>query len=194
MKKTLSFLIIIAVLLLSFPQSALAGEIQGNPDGAQLKTGTTPQGLDAGAGAQFRVEVENPIFQTLTDPAVAPMDDIEDPYEAFLRLGKPKPGVDLVIGGVQVWNDAETMYVLFVVDEPYCIMGLHLQVANDLSRLPDASTRPGGPAINESYEDCLPERGPFEFNISANGWSVTLAERPGGGTIAGIRIPSSRQG
>ena len=170
MKKTLSFLMVLAILL-SFPQVAFAGEPQGDPNAAQAKTGSSQADLETGAGVQTRYEISNPNLQLVEAPAV-PADDPEDPFEAFLRLGKPKPGVLMVIGGVQVWNDAETLFVQFEVDEPYCIVALHLQVANDLSRLPDASTRPGNPAINEGYEDCLPVRGPFEFNISANGWSV----------------------
>jgi len=97
---------------------------------------------------------------------------VEDPYEAYLRLGKPKPGVDQVIGGVQVWNDAETLYVQFETDEPFCITALHLQIANDLSDVPESRgmTNPG-PAINVAYDDCLPVRGPFEFDLSENGWN-----------------------
>jgi len=97
---------------------------------------------------------------------------VEDPYEAYLRLGKPKPGVDQIVGGLQVWNDAETLYVQFEADEPYCISALHLQVSNDLSDTPAVQgiTLPGVPAINEEYDDCLPVRGPFEFDLIENGW------------------------
>jgi hypothetical protein len=97
---------------------------------------------------------------------------VEDPYEAYLRLGKPRPGVDQIIGGVQVWNDAETLYVQFEAYEPYCITGLHLQVANDLISVPDVEGNPdnGRPAINERYDDCLDVRGPFEYDMSDNGW------------------------
>lgn len=96
---------------------------------------------------------------------------IEDPYEGYLRLGKPRPGVDLIIGGVQVWNDAETLFVQFETYEPYCITALHLQVANDLISVPDDGNPDNGrPAINESYDDCLSVRGPFEYDLSDNGW------------------------
>jgi two-component system osmolarity sensor histidine kinase EnvZ len=45
---------------------------------------------------------------------------------------------------------------------------------------PSRSSRTGGSGLGLAIVRQL---------ASANGWSVTLAERPGGGTIAGIRIP-----
>lgn len=50
---------------------------------------------------------------------------------------------------------------------------------------PSRSSRTGGSGLGLAIVRQL---------AGANGWSVTLAERPGGGTIAGVRIPSSRQG
>lgn len=50
---------------------------------------------------------------------------------------------------------------------------------------PSRSSRTGGSGLGLAIVRQL---------ASANSWSVTLAERPGGGTIAGVRIPSSRQG
>jgi len=50
---------------------------------------------------------------------------------------------------------------------------------------PSRSSRTGGSGLGLAIVRQL---------ANANAWSVTLAERPGGGTIAGIRIPSSRQG
>jgi len=107
-------------------------------------------------------------------PAISlAVETVEDPYEAYLRLGKPKPGVDQVVGGLQVWNDAETLFVQFEADEPFCISALHLQVASDLSDVPQMGGMilPGS-AINEDYDDCLPVRGPFEFDLSENGWNA----------------------
>jgi hypothetical protein len=108
----------------------------------------------------------------LSFPGGAKAETTEDPYEALLRAGKPRPGVNNVVGGVQVWNDAETLYVQFETDEPYCISALHLQIGNDLSSVPDADGNPdnGRAAINETYTDCLDVRGPFEYDIAANGW------------------------
>ena len=96
----------------------------------------------------------------------------EDPYEAYLRLGAAKPDFEQLVGGLQIWNDAETLFVEFVADEPYCISALHLQIGNDLANTPDGkrTTPPGDMAINESYDDCQPTRGPFEFNLAENGW------------------------
>jgi hypothetical protein len=123
MKKTLPLLLILSLLVMSFPVTAFAAEA------------------------------------------------VDDPYEAYLRLGAAKPDFEQLAGGLQVWNDAETLYVEFVADEPYCISALHLQIGNDLSDTPQVQgmTLPG-PAINESYDDCLPVRGPFEFDLSDNGW------------------------
>jgi len=50
---------------------------------------------------------------------------------------------------------------------------------------PSRSSRTGGSGLGLAIVRQL---------AHANGWSVTLAERPGGGTIAGVCIPSSRQG
>ncbi len=50
---------------------------------------------------------------------------------------------------------------------------------------PSRSSRTGGSGLGLAIVRQL---------ANANAWSVTLAERPGGGTIAGVRIPSSRQG
>ena len=82
---------------------------------------------------------------------------VEDPYEAYLRLGKPKPGVDQIVGGVQVWNDAETLFVQFEAYEPYCITGpapAGRQRPGQRAGL-DGNPDNGRPAINESYDDCL---------------------------------------
>lgn len=108
----------------------------------------------------------------LTSLPIASAAAEEDPYEAYLRLGAAKPDFEQLVGGLQIWNDAETLYVEFIADEPYCISALHLQVGNDLANTPDggSNTPPGSPAINERYEDCQPTRGPFEFDLSASGW------------------------
>lgn len=104
---------------------------------------------------------------------VTARDAVVDPYEAYLRAGKPKDGVDDVVGGIQVWNDAEKLYVQFETQVPWCMTEVHLQVANDLSSIPGKSGTVISQRIasNLEYEDCNQVRGPYVYNLGENGWT-----------------------
>lgn len=108
----------------------------------------------------------------------------ENPYEADLYAGKPKPGQENKVGGVQVWNDADTLYAQFEVNEPWCMTKVHLQVAGDSGAIPQTQPNkkgmgggnpiPGNFAVNEEMDGCVHLSPVYEWSIEdIDGWKGT---------------------
>lgn len=96
----------------------------------------------------------------------------DDPYEAILYAGKYKEAQANPVGGIQVWNDSDTLYIRYEVDEPWCIIKTHLQVGNDRESNPHTKARkskaggnlvPGRRAINENL-GCV-QSVTYEFSL-----------------------------
>ena len=54
--------------------------------------------------------------------------------------GKAKSAID--VGDVLVWNDAENLYVRYIVDDPWCLTETHLHVATSLALIPQKNNNP----------------------------------------------------
>ena len=80
----------------------------------------------------------------------------ENPASAVLYAGK-----DINVGELQVWNDAENLYVKYVLDSDWCLTEYHLHVATSLGDIPQTkkgNPKPGQFAYKAEYDTCMPDQ------------------------------------
>jgi hypothetical protein len=77
----------------------------------------------------------------------------ENPFTSVLYAGK-----DIPVGEVQVWNDADSLYVKYVLEEEWCLTEYHLDVAAALADIPQTkkgNPKPGKFAYKGEYDSCV---------------------------------------
>lgn len=98
----------------------------------------------------------------------------ENPASAVLYAGK-----DINVGELQVWNDAENLYVKYVLDSDWCLTEYHLHVATSLGDIPQTkkgNPKPGQFAYKAEYDTCMPDLDPIVIPLPAgNGEDVAMA-------------------
>jgi hypothetical protein len=90
----------------------------------------------------------------------------EEPFEADLLAGQ-----EIDVGDVLVWNDADNLYVKFVIGEgaDWCITETHLHVAMSLDAIPQKNGNPiPGQFEYKDEQDCVSE---FQYVIPLT-WDV----------------------
>jgi hypothetical protein len=123
------------------------------------------------------------LFGLFPSAALAVEPDHGD-YEAVLYAGKPRDGADNEVGGVQVWNDTDTLSAQFEVEAPWCMTEVHLQVAADSGAIPQTQPNnkglgggnpiPGQFAVNEKMDGCVRQSPVYTWDISQiDGWNGT---------------------
>jgi len=80
----------------------------------------------------------------------------EHPFSTNLVVGGGNEASATDIGDVLVWNDAESLYIQYVVTKPgWCILETHLQVSTFLDDIPQANGNPiPGQFENNDQHDC----------------------------------------
>ena len=101
-------------------------------------------------------------------PATATAHTEGDPLVVALLAGQ-----NMSVGYVKVRNDADTLYVKYVItDEDWCITETHLQVATSLDEIP--MTKKGNPIPGKFEENdkhaCVSEV-KYTYNLEKKGWA-----------------------
>jgi hypothetical protein len=81
-------------------------------------------------------------------------------------------GKNIDVGTVIVWNDADNLYVKYVIDDPteWCLTETHLHVATSLDGIPQKNGNPPpGQFDYKDEHDCVTE---FLYTIPLTSWSV----------------------
>ena len=96
-----------------------------------------------------------------------------DPFSTDLIVGGGNPASAMDIGDVQVWNDAESLYIRYVITDPsWCIVETHLQTATSLQDIPQ---RKGNPIPGQFEENDIHEcvaQVLYTYNLAEKGWSL----------------------
>ena len=79
-----------------------------------------------------------------------------DPYATDLIADGGSAETATDVGDVLVWNDAEYLYVKYVVTDPWCLVETHLQVATSLEGIPQKNGNPPPGKFDNNVEHlCL---------------------------------------
>lgn len=102
-------------------------------------------------------------------PATATAHTEDDPYEVPLLAGQ-----HINVGVVKVWNDADHLYVKYVITESgWCITETHLAVATSLGGIPMTKKEnpiPGRFEENDKHA-CVSEE-TYTYNLEEKGWAA----------------------
>jgi hypothetical protein len=101
-----------------------------------------------------------------------PLNPDPDNPEAILNAGQT-----IEVGGVEVWNDADTLYAQFITEGEWCMTEVHLQVGDGPDSIPQTQPNqktgkgggnpiPGHFAVNETFDECTQESPVYPWDIS----------------------------
>jgi hypothetical protein len=104
-----------------------------------------------------------PQFHTASDPLVAEL----------VAGGGNRKGATTV-GEVHVWNDADYLYVKYVVYAGWCISETHMHVADHLEGIPqrNGNPPPGRFDYGDEHHRCLTEPFQYEVPLASFAWPV----------------------
>jgi hypothetical protein len=108
-------------------------------------------------------------------PAAAFAHTEDDPFVTNLIAGGGNEKSAMDVGQVEVWNDADYLYVKYVVDvEGWCLTETHLHVATSPEVIPQKNGNPIPGKFEDSSEYALDpcEQGPDPYMIPLDGWDV----------------------
>ena len=78
--------------------------------------------------------------------------------------------LEIDVGDVLVWNDGTTLYVKYVVNDPWCLTETHLQVATSLDEIPQKNGNPiPGKFEENNKHDCITEV-VYMYNLFGKEW------------------------
>ncbi|GAI04361.1 unnamed protein product, partial [marine sediment metagenome] len=72
-------------------------------------------------------------------PATGQKYNENNPNPYTFEVGDLVAGQTEIVGGVEVSNDTEYLYVTYMVDDPWCLTETHLAVANLLVEIPQTN-------------------------------------------------------
>jgi len=128
-------------------------------------------------------------------PAIAFAHTEGDPFITDLTAGGGNVTTARDVGDVLVWNDAENLYVKYVVtDGDWCLVETHLEVATTLANIPQNNGNPNpGNFTYEGEHNCVAE---FTYTIPISwspGTEVLIAAhgvvQTGGAGGVGVMLP-----
>jgi hypothetical protein len=100
-------------------------------------------------------------------PAMAGAATESDPFITDLIAGQHTD-----VGDIKIWNDADFVYIQYETVQPYCLMETHLQVAPQLSDIPQANGNPiPGQFDYKTKHDCVTT---FLYTVPLSGSSCGL--------------------
>jgi len=113
------------------------------------------------------------VFLLILIPGIAAAQSSEDSYSTDLIVGGGNPASAIDIGDVLVWNDAESLYIRYVITNPsWCLIKTHLHVATSLEDIPQMNGNPlPGQFENKDLHDCVTDF-LFTYNLAEKGWSL----------------------
>jgi hypothetical protein len=100
-------------------------------------------------------------------PAGASAHMEDDPQVVDLLAGQ-----DTDVGDVLVWNDGDNLYIQYVLDSPWCLAEVHLEVAtseDDMPQTRSGNPQPGQFAVSDTFDakylNCTMETEVYEFPL-----------------------------
>jgi hypothetical protein len=108
-------------------------------------------------------------------PMVGGAHTVDFPDTTPLIAGGGNPDSAMNVGEVQLWNDADNLYVTYVTTGGWCIIETHLHVAGDVANIPQKNGNPipGKFDYKSAYdlEPCVDETAPYVVPL-ASGWKL----------------------
>jgi hypothetical protein len=104
-------------------------------------------------------------------PLIVSAHTADDPYWTDLIAGGGGKGSGAMdAGDVLIWNNADNLYVKYVVDAPWCITETHLQVTTSFNGIPQTKGNPvPGHFDYSGMHECVPE---VVYTIPLDDWTL----------------------